>query len=462
MVLAEVNAKNDPKHVVMFVLNDFRPDYRVLKEAMTLSTLGHHVRIFALTGRKESFDQAYGNVVVTRTSSRLRRVFNTVYGTTVKLPFRIARILFRLTALPYTIPRKLGHHFNLIDLPALRPPESFTPMPATAVVQRKGILGTVVAYAHSFGHLGSIIMLYISWFLENRNVKGDVYHAHDLNTLPIAWFLSRKHGAKLVYDSHELYTELSFRTPFEKLVWQMVEKRLIPLADRVITVNDSIGEELVRRYQITLPEVLYNCPPLANPPRGAQKFHTALGICSTEKIVLYQGGYSPNRGLEELICAFSQVRVGVLVMMGWGGIERKLISLAKDRQLDGRVYFLPPVPQEQLLEWTSCADVGVIPYKPVSLNNLYSCPNKLFEYIGAGISIAASNSPELKRFVAGQNLGQLFDPNDPSSIAETLNSMLSDENRLETYKKNSLGSRTQMCWEGESVKLVRLYQNMSI
>ena len=65
--------------------------------------------------------------------------------------------------------------------------------------------------------------------------------------------------------------------------------------------------------------------------------------------------------------------------------------------------FLDPVPQEKLLIHTRCATLGVIPFQFVGLNNYYATPNKLFEYIAAGLPVVASNFPELKRIVEGYN-----------------------------------------------------------
>lgn len=293
----------------------------------------------------------------------------------------------------------------------------------------------------------------------------DVYHAHDLNTLPVAALLARVTRGRLVYDSHELYTEISTLSPRERAVWRVVERLLIRRADRVITVCESIADELARRYGIEKPTIVLNCPSARQqlePSGDANILRARAGLASgAEPIVLYQGGFAPNRGLETLIEAMVHVERGVLVMMGWGRLEVGLRHLIRERGLAERVVITGPVPQHALLGYTRGADIGVIPYRAVGLNNYYTTPNKLFEYMGAGIPIACSRFPELVRFVEGLGIGATFDPEDPYDMAATLNRLLADPARLREMRAKVLATGKRFTWEAESVKLLAAYATTS-
>lgn len=288
----------------------------------------------------------------------------------------------------------------------------------------------------------------------------DVFHAHDLNTLPVARRVARKRVARLVYDSHELYAEVSGHSPIEKKFWMRLERRLIHECDAVITVCESIAEELQKRYAVPRPRVLLNAPPPEAADDGRDLFREKLGIPVDVPVVLYQGGYSPNRGLENLVTAAAKFERGVLVMMGWGKIEQHLRDLARSLGLGQRVLFVPAVAQDVLLSWTGSADVGVIPYRFVGLNNYYSCPNKLFEYINAGVAIAGSAFPEISRFINAHGLGVTFNPDDPDDIARAVNEILADPQRHRQMRQNARDARQVLNWDHEAKKLLEVYSSL--
>jgi len=296
-----------------------------------------------------------------------------------------------------------------------------------------------------------------------RQEPADIYHAHDLNTLPVAYWAKRLTGGKIVYDSHELYTEISTLSRLERRIFRCCESYLIHQVDKVITVNQSIASELSKRYKISLPEVIMNCPVINN-QKGSpceNLLLKRLGFGKAVPLILYQGGYAPNRGLQNLILSAHYLNEGVIVLMGWGRLEQELKNLVKAENLNDKVMFLDPVPQEELLIHTQCATLGVIPYQFVGLNNYYTTPNKLFEYIAAGLPVVASNFPELKRIVEGYNLGKTFDPEDPKDIAAAINDVLSDKARYEEMRKNALEAAKVFNWENESKKLLTIYRNLS-
>jgi glycosyltransferase involved in cell wall biosynthesis len=290
----------------------------------------------------------------------------------------------------------------------------------------------------------------------------DIYHAHDLNTLPVAYWAVRRYGGKLLYDSHELYTETSNLSRTERAVSRLFESFLIRRCSAVITVNSSIAEELAARYGISRPAVVMNCPIQPNYVSENDILRAKLGLQKEDLLVLYQGGFSPHRGLENLIAAIAMLPQARLVMMGWGRLEEDLRALADAMGLLGkRIFFLPPVPQDELLLWTASADVGVIPYRNVGLNNYYSLPNKLFEYIAAGIPVVASDFPELRRVIEEFKVGCTFNPDDPKDIARAINWILEDEQRLVELKANARKAAAVLNWDNEEKKLLAIYKRLT-
>lgn len=291
----------------------------------------------------------------------------------------------------------------------------------------------------------------------------NVYHAHDLNTLPVAAAAARSTGGKLVYDAHELYTEISTLSRRERRVWRRLERLLIGRADATISVCDSIAEELSKRYGVQRPTVVLNCPSGPRPvSRRPELLRRAAGLRSEgAAVVLYQGGFVPHRGLPELVRASRWFDGATLVMMGWGRLEQELRRLVEEEELAGVVRFAPPVSQRELLTHSAGADVGVIPYQAVGLNNFYTTPNKLFEYMAAGLPIAASRFPELVRFVEGLEVGRTFDPTRPRDIAAAVNGILADDAARDAMRERALAAARTYCWEREAPRVVDLYAGLA-
>jgi len=305
-------------------------------------------------------------------------------------------------------------------------------------------------------------LMFLDYYWQAFRLVGedppDVVHAHDLNTLPVAAALARRHRLRLVFDAHELYPEISTLSPWESAFWSFVERRLTPRVAECITVCESIADEISTRNGVDHPTVVLNCPSRVNIVDLKDGcLHSLVGLSEDEPIVLYQGGFAPNRGLSTVIEAASRLDRGTVVMMGWGTLEETLRELVNQRHLEEKVLFTEPVARHEVVRYAADATVGLIPYEPVGLNNTYSTPNKLFDYMAAGLPVAASKLPELIRFVDGMRIGATFEPGDPDALAATINAILADEDRLAAMRARAIEASERFTWENESEKLLRLY-----
>jgi glycosyltransferase involved in cell wall biosynthesis len=277
--------------------------------------------------------------------------------------------------------------------------------------------------------------------------------------LPVAKSAAEACGAKLVYDSHELYVEQEF-SPRERKCWQAIEAKYIGACDAVITVNHSIASELAQRYGLGKVNVILNAAPAGDVPAEGRLFHEAFGLAPEKKVLLLQGGLSAGRNLEGLVAAMRHVRneTVVLVVLGDGVLSSRLEAIAKAEGITNRVFFHPAVAQSQLSRWTASAAAGVIPYQATCLNNRYCTPNKLFEFIAAGLPILASDLPELRKMVEGRQIGLVGETGSPRKLAALVDEFFSDEQRCRAWQSNVLELRRHVCWEVEQDKLVEIYE----
>jgi len=294
--------------------------------------------------------------------------------------------------------------------------------------------------------------------------KADVYVAHDLPMMPVAVAAAEYHGGKLIYDSHELFVEQEL-SRFEKQMWMDIEKKYIPFFDNVITVNGSIARELEKRYSLARVEVVHNCELLPERKEVENKklFHTRFSLADDAIIILFQGGLSSGRNIETLISAMKHIRSSGLhlVVLGDGTVGASLQRLCRRIGVERQVHFHSAVPQRELLQYTASADVGIIPYQSTCLNNYYCTPNKLFEFIAAGIPIIATDLPEIRTFVLDYGLGIVGETAKASQVANLIEQFFCDGKKLDGFRRGVEEARKTINWQHEGQIITTLYRKFS-
>ncbi|MGH2726738.1 MAG: glycosyltransferase, partial [Actinomycetota bacterium] len=227
----------------------------------------------------------------------------------------------------------------------------------------------------------------------------------------------------------------------------------------VIVPSPSRGDALVERYGIAPPTVVMNCPPRGPVPDPAASPLAGLRR-GGELLLVYAGGYIAGRGLENLIAALRTLRVARLVMIGWGPLEGELRALTERWDMAGRVTFLDPVDPDEVVAVAAGGDVGLAPYLPVGLNNMLAAPNKLFEYLHAGLPVVASDLPDIRRIVTDNEVGELFEAADPTSIAAAVRRLTAFPDRLRTLRANAAAAAERFTWEAQARALLDVYERV--
>jgi glycosyltransferase involved in cell wall biosynthesis len=459
--------------VVMFVRNDVSRDVRVLREARSLVEAGHAVTVIGLQASRRSAvpdREEHGGFTIIRVAPpnewlhRWRAVRLQPWSLVPWVTSLMGKELGRgwggsLRAVGIALVATAGVPFVVVR--AIQRLVRGRPL---TVTEREDVLDWLVRWRWSV----------LGWGQRAAGAAppADVYHGHDLNALPAAAAARDRGNGRLVYDSHELFLEAGAvaRQPrWARRLVEIQERRLTRESDAVISVNESIAQELRRRYQARRTVVVRNCPPRwsapANRPRLVQ---AAASIPEGKPVVLYHGGFLPDRGLHQLAAAILEpgLERAHLVYLGYGPEEPSLRALAADPRFAGRVHVLPPVEPDELLPWVASADVAAMPNQPATRNELYSTPNKLFESIAAGTPVVSSDTPERRRIVIDDPdgpLGELCDPTSSASIASAIRRILdlppgaAAELRARCLK----AGRERYNWERESAALVELYADLS-
>jgi glycogen(starch) synthase len=308
--------------------------------------------------------------------------------------------------------------------------------------------------------------------------RADVYHAHDLDTLPTAAWLARRDAARLVYDSHELFTEQLVMGPaagpqplpsrvkqgLARANYARLERALIGRANAVITVSGSIADELVARYGITRPQLLLNCPRYRALSGSSDYLRRRLGLAERQKIMLLQGAVLPGRGQLELVQSLPLLPPEyVLVFLGFnlGTYQAPLTSEINRLGLASRVFPLAALPPEQLMEATASADVGLILLAGHNKNDRFAMPNKLFEYMMAGLPFLATDWPEIGQVTRATGAGLLLPALTPEAIAAGIHELLADGTRYAAMRQAGLAAAAgEYNWERQAQKLLTIYEGL--
>lgn len=283
-----------------------------------------------------------------------------------------------------------------------------------------------------------------------RAEEPDVVHCHDSEALAAGAGTARSLGVPFVYDAHDLWLG-RLRRGRSWLYWRaylayygFVERRLLPLAAAAITVSPPIAAHLERQYGLARVELVPNYPKLEAQARSTD-LRTLPGLAEipgAAPIVLYLGNVMSGRGVEQLISAMGSVPDAHLVLLGGGG-QRELVQAVAERAgVRDRVHAVDPVPSERVVEYAASASVGVSPILPSCLNYRYSLPNKLFQYMAAGLPVVASNFDQVREVVEGNGAGVTVDPADPAAIGSAIRAVLASEE-----ERREMGSRARLAVE---------------
>ena len=300
-----------------------------------------------------------------------------------------------------------------------------------------------------------------SFVAHVRRVRPEVVHAHDAAMLLPGVIGARLTGARLVYDSHELATSVPYRERLWTTFVEGIERLVVPRCAAVITVSDGIARRLRERYGLPVtPCVVRNVSALA--PEGRGGLRARLGIDGDTPLVLHQGAPAPARGCEVLIEAVAGLPGVHLAFLGdpEPGYGETLRALIAARGLQQRARLLPSVPLHDLLAHTAEADVGVTLLQDTCLNHRLALPNKLFEYIAAGVPVVAAALPETQRLVEHYGVGWCARPEAPAAVAEALRAALqaqADPSLRERLER----AAQELSWEREKLRLVELYEGLA-
>lgn len=293
-----------------------------------------------------------------------------------------------------------------------------------------------------------------------REVRPAVIHCNDYNTMWVgvaARLLGS--GSAVIYDAHELWPDRNGRS--EPRGWLLAcEFLFVRAATRTITASPGYAEVMARRYRIPTPRVIRNIPDTESLP-AVMRFENGDSPREGDgdRLALYVGALTTGRGLELSIMALSRVEGARLRLVGPARplYKQQLVELARTEGVSDRVEFAGAVSPDELIETIREASVGLALIQPICLSYRMSLPNKVFEYVAAGLPVLGSDLPAISALVNEHRIGLLAEPGEVDDVAAKLGEML-EPDRNGAFREAAREAFGILNWSREAEQLAAVYR----
>jgi glycosyltransferase involved in cell wall biosynthesis len=430
-------------NVTIVAANTFEYDARQLRTAAALAGDGHRVRLvgFAAPGLAAS-ETLEGGIELRRVD-----VDRTIASVFRPLPAILRRGLTALLGVPFdstTLPPDRPRGVDRLRAPLRR-------------------LAEIGAHARRVGPWSRAV--------TTAAPDSDVFHAKALIALPVIRAAARRSGGRFVYDIADIHTEAARLARMPRWFRALVrgrERRWMAEAAALTAVSDGVADEVVRRFRVPRPTVVLNCPPAWRPgealPARTGRLRALASIPAGRPIVLYQGGFSVDRGIEELVAALDDRRLAgrdlAVVFIGYGRLREWLRGEADLRP--GRVVVLDAIPPGELLEHTVDADIGFVGQPGRTLNQRLNLANKFFEYLQTAVPVVVAEGTAHCQATQELAVGRCVDIDRPASIAaaiaDLLDAPVEERERLRAHAREI--GLTRYTWELQQAGLVQRYREL--
>ena len=312
------------------------------------------------------------------------------------------------------------------------------------------------------------LRLLIGGFLQSAipqivELRPSLLHSHDMFSLKIGISAQKAlaadgYSVPWVHDLHEFVAGLKGEIA-EKYFMPICldwEREYLHLANHLFTVSDALALEIQNRYFLSnLPTVTYNTPNLKFYNGAGEDVRSAIGLDKKSQLVAFVGGATQLRGCDTILDAVSMVDGVHIVFISQGPYVEEMHNRAKLLGMANRFHVHPYVSIDTVSSFIRTANIGIhgLVHYP---NAEVAMPNKMFEYLHAGLPMVVSDVACMKEFVENNGIGLSFIAGDAVSCAEKIRSLLDQES---IYRKAITPElQTQYSWEQQEEKIQSVYQ----
>ncbi len=286
----------------------------------------------------------------------------------------------------------------------------------------------------------------------------DIYHLHDPELLPYAAKLKRR-GKRVIFDAHEdlpkqIHGKAYLNAASKWFLYRFLswyEMSVCRKLDHIVTATPAIQSKFESEG---VSATAVNNYPLIG------ELNEPIAWDHKQDLVCYVGGITRVRGLKELVRALVQVQTPVRLLLAGQvsdpGLEDELKSEPGWKRVDDAGF----VDRKGVAAILSKSIAGVVTFLP-SPNHIEAQPNKMFEYMSAGVPVIASHFPLWREIIEGNDCGICVDPEDPQAIAEAIDYLSTNKDEARRLGGNGLAAvTTRYNWAAEERVLLNIYDGL--
>jgi glycosyltransferase involved in cell wall biosynthesis len=290
-------------------------------------------------------------------------------------------------------------------------------------------------------------------------ISSDFLIACDLYALAPASYLAKKNTAKLIYDSREIYSKLGglSKNPLKQFVITQIENYFVKTVNLFLVSGDLDAEYLQKHFNSNFKYLVVKNLPQFKEINKSNLLREKFNIPLNRLILVYQGVVLKGRGLIPILNVIKQTNNYHLVIIGLGNFKSDFEQLVNAENLFEKVSFVGEVFYEDLHNYTCSADIGICLFEPISKSYELALPNKLFEYIMAGIPSIATNLPAISEVILKNKNGLLI--NDVNDVEEIIDNLEKLENTVfrNELSENAKKSRVNYSYESQENLILTIF-----
>ncbi len=290
-------------------------------------------------------------------------------------------------------------------------------------------------------------------------LNASVYHFHDPELIPVGlWLASR--GKKVIYDVHEDVPrdilDKHWIAPFVRGILSKFFEKFEDYAASKFSAVCTATPFIKKRFEKSNPVTI----DVNNYPVLGELDNALTGFTEKKPYLCYVGGISAIRGIREMVGAMDRVSKGVKLQLAGRFAEVDVEAEVKRFHGWARVDELGWLGRDGVCQVLARSMAGLVLFHPLP-NHIDAQPNKMFEYMSAGLPVIASNFPLWKNIVEGNHCGICVDPMNPDEIAAAIDMLVNNPELAEEMGKNGrMAVEEKYNWGIEERKLLKLYEKL--
>ena len=327
----------------------------------------------------------------------------------------------------------------------------------TAFLKNAGV--RAFNWEHQIAYLRATMWHYV------ERTRPRFIHTHDYHTVPLGLDFTRRlralgHEVHWLHDFHEYVPGYDHMEPDWQGAILAHEDRAIHAMDHRFTVSPLIADWLKERHGLAkAPTIVLNTPSQEGLSVGfGRTVRHDLRLADDVDLIVYTGGVSELRGVHTVVEALA-TNPGwhlAVVTNNTGAYIERLEQIATAGGYRDRLHFLPYVEPHQVAAYVRDASIGIMPFRRYG-NTDASLPNKLYDYLHAGLPMVASNCTLIEQFLQRWQIGEVFEEENVRDCGGTIARVLA---RQACYRSNMQAQREllhECTWEEQSNKIIEAY-----